>query len=193
MPRLVIAISVSDEYKTRLDAIAATLGGRLQSRVRWTRPDNWHVTLHFLGQVEDDKVNPIRYALRQIEFPVFSMRADGIGAVPNVCHPRVIWVDMEEGSEACIELAEEVKNVMESFDVKRGKPCIPHLTLGRVKRLECDNFAMEFAQIPQDWPMVRIDKFSLWESELTPNGSIYTVIEEFPLQMESEPPSPPTV
>lgn len=184
MPRLVIAISVSDEYKVRLNAMAATLGGRLRSRVRWTRPDNWHVTLHFLGQVEDEKVNPIRYALRQVEFPIFLMRAGGIGAVPNVCHPQVIWVDMKEGYEKCIALAEEVKNVMESFDVKRGKQCIPHLTLGRVKRLECDDFQTAFSQVSQDWPMVQIDKFSLWESELSPEGSIYTVVEDFPLQRQ---------
>lgn len=193
MPRLVIAISVSDEYKTRLDAIVAVLRERLQSKVRWTRPANWHLTLHFLGQVEDEKVEDIQGALRQIEFPAFFMRADGIGAVPNVCHPQVIWVDMEEGAEECIALAEAVKKNMDPFGVKRGKQCIPHLTLGRVKRLECDDFETAFAQVSQDWPMLNVVKFSLWESELTPNGSIYTVVEDFPLRTSGKPPSPPPV
>lgn len=185
MPRLFIAISVPDEYKTRLDTMVASLGGRLRSRVRWTLPANWHVTLHFLGQVEEEMVGEIRDALRRIEFSVFSMRADGVEGIPNVFQPRVIWLAMDEGGEVCIALAEAVKDVMDAFGFKRGNQCRPHLTLGLVKRLECDDFEAAFAEVLQGWPMVQVEKFSLLESELTPDGSIYTVVEEFPLRAKS--------
>lgn len=182
MPKLFIAISVSDEYKKRLDTIVAALNGRLCSKVNWTRPTNWHVTLQFLGQVEDEMVDDIRSLLRLIKFPVFSMRANDVEGIPNMFHPRVIWVAINEGSEQCIALAEAVMDKMDAFGFKRGRPCIPHVTLGRVKQLDYDDFEATLAEVSQNWPMLQVKNFSLYESKVTREGPIYTVVEDFSLR-----------
>lgn len=182
MPRLLIAIPVSDAYRTQLNTMVTTLGERLRSSVRWTRPDNWHMTLQFLGQVEEDNVGEIREALRKIIFPVFLMRAEGTGCFPNMIHPRVLWVGIEKGHSICSSLAETVQDTLEPFDFMQGKQFEPHFTLGRVKQLENDDFETVLASAVQDWPLLRVEHFSLWESKLTPDGPVYTVIENFPLQ-----------
>jgi len=186
MLRMFVGIPVSDDYKARLDSMVETLGGQVRSRVRWTRPGNWHVSLQFLGSVEEEVVDDVRSALRKIDFSSFVMRAGDIGCFPDMQKPRVMWVGMNEGNDECARLSEAVKDVMEPFGFKRGtQSFMAHLTLGRVKRPEPDDFESAFVKVSQEWPELRVDRFILWKSELTPDGPVYTVVEEFPLGAES--------
>ncbi|WP_319469027.1 RNA 2',3'-cyclic phosphodiesterase [uncultured Pseudodesulfovibrio sp.] len=186
MLRMFVGIPVSDDYKTRLDSMVETLGGRVRSRVRWTRPGNWHVSLQFLGSVEEEDVADVRSALRGIDFSSFVMRAGDIGCFPDMRKPRVMWVGMDEGNDECARLSEAVKDAMEPFGFKRGtQPFQAHLTLGRVKRSEPDDFASVLGNVSQEWPELGVDRFILWKSDLTPDGPVYTVVEEFPLGAEN--------
>ncbi len=180
MPRLFVGIAVPDEYKKALDSLVGDLGGRLASDVRWTRAGNWHVTLQFLGSVDEEKLDEIRAVLRGIEFQSFSMQAGGIGCFPGVRNPRILWLGMRQGEETCLQLADVVKDAMDVFGFKRGdKSTNIHLTLGRVKRLASDDFAGVFEGVRKELPEFSVDRFTLWESELTSNGPVYTVVEEF--------------
>ncbi|SIN80130.1 RNA 2',3'-cyclic phosphodiesterase [Halodesulfovibrio marinisediminis] len=186
MPKLFVGIPVSEEYEARLNSMVETLRGRLRSRVSWTKPGKWHVTLQFLGKVDEEKVDEIRDALRLIEFLDFPMRAGSLEYIPNVHGPRILWMDIKEGAETCIELAEAVEEVMAAFDFKQNENFKPHLTLGRVKQIEGgDDFGVACAGLLQAWPVLQVESFCLYKSEQTAEGHIYTVVEEFPLWMDS--------
>jgi len=151
--------------------------------ISWSRAANLHLTLRFLGPaVDSNLVAPLAQSLRAVSqhsapFVVF---ARGIGGFPDLARPRVIWVGLE--SEALIRLASEVEAaaVRTGFAPER-RPFSPHLTLGRVKSLK--GWARLRATLEAAWERdfgsSRIDSMALYESRLSPQGSIYREIERF--------------
>lgn len=186
MPKLFVAIRVSDEYEARLNSMVETFRSRLRSKINWTKPDHWHVTLKFLGKVEEEKIDEIRDALRLIEFLDFPMRVGALECTPNVCGPRVLWLNIEEGADTCIELAKAVEEVLLAFDFKVDTRFKPHLTLGRVKQVECgDDFGALCSGFLPVWPVLQVESFCLYKSEQTSEGHVYTILEDFPLWQDS--------
>lgn len=182
MPRLFIGIPVPDSYRERLLSITLKMAARLRSQVRWTQPANAHMTLKFLGSVNDDTVPEIQSALRSIAFPPFLFRAGGCGCFPNSHKPRVIWAGTSKGAKACAQLAEAINDALIPVGFEpdeRQFKC--HLTLGRVKTLFTDDWEAALREANGLWPGYEVDHFTLWKSELTSQGPIYTVVEEYPL------------
>jgi RNA 2',3'-cyclic 3'-phosphodiesterase len=105
--------------------------------VRWIQPSNLHVTLKFLGNIEEAKVDPIAQALRDHlrPFSRFIISAKAIGVFPDPTRPRVLWVGLE-GTRLAV-LASAVERALEPLSFlpeKRGFQ--PHLTIGRWRESE---------------------------------------------------------
>lgn len=180
MPRLFIGIPLPDNYKKRIGALTRALDKQLHSKVKWTRAENAHLTLKFLGQVEEERVGAIRRALSDIEFPGFSLAAGECGCFPNQRKPRVIWTGLRLGAEECKELASAVDKALADVGFEReDREFQSHLTLGRVKRLGQDDWETALQNGDSQWPEIEVGSFVLWESELTHEGPIYTVVDEF--------------
>ena len=133
--RLFIAIALPEEAKRALklaqDELKAGLTG---SALRWTRPDQYHLTLKFLGDVEDSSVSEIIRALRRScsGFPQLEMRAEGAGVFPNLRRPRVIWAGVRDGAEALTLLQEGIELALEPFAFGREERDFNgHITLAR--------------------------------------------------------------
>ncbi|MEZ6074884.1 MAG: RNA 2',3'-cyclic phosphodiesterase [Pirellulaceae bacterium] len=107
------------------------------SDVRWSRPEQLHLTLKFIGEVDNRELpqfcNALRDACAGIE--PFSLELSGLGAFPKNKPPRVVWVSAEDPHGMLGKLAERLDERMVALGVPREKRAFtPHLTLGRVAR-----------------------------------------------------------
>jgi 2'-5' RNA ligase len=106
----------------------------VSARVSWVVPANLHVTLRFLGSIDENLVDGIAVRLKKVaaRHPPFEARARGLGAFPNVQKANVLWVGVE--SEPLVKLQREVEVAMVELGFgKEEKPFHPHVTVGRVK------------------------------------------------------------
>ncbi|AIY90223.1 RNA 2',3'-cyclic phosphodiesterase [Geoglobus acetivorans] len=176
--RLFVAIDISEDIRKELLPLLSLLSN--YRGIKPVEPENLHITLKFLGEVNDAKAELIRERLRQIQFEPFEIRFGGIGFFPNSNYIRVIWVGVE-GAEI-YGLAKNVEDSMKRLGFRKDKDFRAHLTVGRVKRIGPQDRAKllkELEAYSREYGEMVVDKFSLKKSTLTPRGPIYEDVEVF--------------
>lgn len=159
----------------------------LQSEVRkasWTKLGNFHLTLKFLGDVQTETVDAINEAVQNvanIQTP-FSMALGGIGAFPTLARPRVIWAGVKHGASTVSSIAEAVNLELKRLGFPTDNRFHPHLTLGRLRmpvNLESlKSFLHKYDTI--DKAVVNVNEITVMQSQLHPNGAIYTPLNVCP-------------
>ena len=156
-------------------------------QLRWVAADNIHITLKFLGEVEKERVDQFSTCLAAISWTGFTLTLGRSGFFPLVNRPRVFW----QGFSAGIEEMRELLILVESCAVGIGVPkeqrsYTPHLTLARIKtrknREKSDAFSQLQKQVDNLLPVgssFPVTVFSLYQSQLTPAGAIYTRLAAF--------------
>jgi 2'-5' RNA ligase len=145
---------------------------------RWIRPENYHFTLKFLGEVEDRMIPSLLEAAGRAaaETPRFRMTMGRIGAFPNLDRPRVIYYGIENGFADLRDLAAKIEDECEKLGFEREKKKFrAHLTLARVKRTAPAEVLEELRGFPPlgGDAVVDVGHFVLMSSRLTPSGAIY--------------------
>lgn len=181
--RCFVGIPLPESYQKGLIDIKQSWDGKLASRINWTQPVNWHLTLYFLGEISENILEDVKARLSQISMDKFSLQARGGGFFPPNKEPRVIWLGVERGSRQCIDLAYRVETTLSALGFEeRKKKFRPHLTLGRVKKNQKDNWSELQKYINQiHWSEIVVDAFVLWQSKLTPQGPVYKAIQRYNL------------
>ncbi len=181
MARLFVAIHLPREYQDGLAQLTASLKGRLRSRLAWTRPGNWHLTLKFLGDTDETRITAITKALRSVPFTAFDLQAGDAGFFPDMKRPRVFWLGLAQGGDACRALARNIEGALEPLGfAPEARPFEGHLTLARVKQGRGDDWAgLKALARKKEWPVFRAHSFTLQQSELTPQGPKYSVLGLF--------------
>lgn len=180
--RLFTALDVSREVEARLSELLAEL--RPSAKLRWSRTDNLHLTLKFIGEFPKDRLDELRAALTSVAMQPVEVRVAGLGFFPNARAPRVFWAGIRAGPELA-ELAARIDEALEPLGIEREKRAYsPHLTLARVPdRTRLDGLREAVGKMEQggspEFGMFRADRFCLYESVLAPGGSVYTRIGEF--------------
>ncbi len=142
-------------------------------------PKNFHFTLQFLGENSEEISQKIIQALRKIEFSSFSVNLKGVGAFPKSKFPRVIWVGTDDdGGNMLIQLSKKVEKALEPLGVFSDKPFKPHITVFRIKKKIGDITNELDSQKTIDFGIQEVTNLKLKKSELTPDGPIYTDLEE---------------
>ena len=182
--RLFVAVNLPSEIRERLAAVQDRLR-RAQADVSWVRAENIHVTLKFLGETEAKRLERIRPALAEVARAgvPFPIEVSGVGSFGGRI-PRVVWVGVGEGAEPLTQLAGQVEDALGGVGFpKERRGFTAHLTLGRVRsprNAEALLTALEEAKA-EPFGVAEITQFELMQSELRPSGSVYTVLEKFPL------------
>ncbi len=142
-------------------------------------PKNLHFTLQFLGEISEEISQKIIQALRKIEFSSFSVNLKGVGAFPKPKFPRVIWIGTDnDGGNMLVQLSKKVEKVLEPLGFFSDKPFKPHITVFRIKKKVGDITKELDNQKTVDFGIQEVTNIKLKKSELTPNGPIYSDIEE---------------
>ena len=165
---------VSDELRKR----ASTLAPR--ARITWVPADRAHVTVRFIGHVDDAAARPIAEALAPpLAVDRFDLTVHGVGAVPPSGSPRVIWAGLTSGVDSLAAIEREVSARLERCGVAReDRPYHPHLTLARVKDaggLRARTLLEGLAD--RAFGTTRVDAITLFESRLSPKGPTYVALQ----------------
>ena len=179
--RTFIAIALPRAIQSKLDEVAHSLKNEQTQAVRWVTGKNIHLTLKFLGEVEEVKIEAISQAIKVAgqHFDSFELSVSGLGTFPNLRRPRVIWVGVQ-APQALPQLANAIDLGTQSLGFPgEERPFSPHLTLGRVSQnaspLEVQSIAqaLSVARIG-DLGSFNVTQVTLFRSDLQPSGAIYT-------------------
>ena len=176
--RLFVAIDISEELRREFIPLLNLLSK--YRGIKPVEPENLHITLKFLGEVNEARAELVRDRLRQIRFEPFEIRFRGIGYFPGQNYMRVIWVGVE--GDGIYSLARDVEGKMKKLGFKKDKDFKAHLTVGRVKRIDSQarlRLADELREFDREFGSMVVNEFRLKKSTLTPRGPIYEDVEVF--------------
>ena len=134
--RTFIAIELSNEIRGSAARTIKNLQG-MSKDYNWNEKENLHITLNFLGDVNETEVPTVCRLVEQTvtDFGTFELSIQGLGCFPNNDKPRVVWLGVDEGKEAMLELNDRLATALETMRFPReNKDYRPHLTLGRLRR-----------------------------------------------------------
>jgi 2'-5' RNA ligase len=152
--------------------------------VAWTAVDNLHITLKFLGGVEDTRLPDVTAALAQaVSVPAFDVPVRGLGAFPTPSRPRVLWAGTA-AAPAFGALAAAVDRALGSVGFPaEDRSFTPHVTLGRVRdgRRDPGLAGALAAAAAEPFGVLRVARVSLMRSDLSPRGARYTELDGWSL------------
>lgn len=187
--RLFVALSIPEAIKGVIQDAQAELRGAVPEKAaRWTRREQFHLTLKFLGNVPASRVEELAGALRPVcsHSPPLSLRAARIGFFPGARFPRVVWVGVNDLQERLAALWTALQTATQPFTKESAEPEFTgHVTLARVTRLSQAE-AMDLARsafsfenkVFGEWTA---DQLELMRSELLPEGARHTLLTALPL------------
>jgi 2'-5' RNA ligase len=186
--RTFIAINLSREIKDYLCRLQEKLK-LAQADVKWVRPENIHLTLKFLGEIDDKTKENVTKLMEDIskDKTPFYLNIASIGAFPRITSPRVIWVGIDKGDVKVKEIAKELEEKLSGIGIPvEDKPFSSHITIGRTRSSKnrkalVNNLIALKDTAKEEIPELYVDKITLFKSTLAPKGPIYEVLKEAPL------------
>jgi 2'-5' RNA ligase len=152
--------------------------------VAWVAPDNFHLTLKFLGRVDATRLDAVAGALARASAGCrpFALQVRGLGAFPTPARPRVLWAGVDEGAVPAAGLAGRIDAALVELGFEpESRPFSAHVTLGRVREPR-PNHALAPALAGGDtFGRQHVDRLALMRSELSPGGARYTELVAIPL------------
>lgn len=173
--RLFVAFDVSEDAEKELK--------RQQNALKKTDPGlgftkEFHLTLKFLGEVDESRIGELKSRLSRIKFEAFTANLSDAGVFPSENYIRVAWVGLEP-KEKIIALQQQIEGILEGMFPKEER-FHPHLTLARVKFIKDKKALLEsMKKMKVDKVAFEVGSFKLMKSTLTPEGPVYEVLEEF--------------
>jgi len=178
--RLFVAVDLPDPLRSEIAARCDQV-----TNARWTKPEQLHITLRFMGKTPDEALPEIRRRLSEIRWPAFELALDGAGIFPEGARPmnaRVLWLGIR-GAEGLAGLKSAMDKRLDGMappEEKRGFS--PHLTLARFPR-RADQTLGRFLDANRtfrsaDW---KVTCFRLYKSTLSSKGALHEVIDTYHL------------
>jgi 2'-5' RNA ligase len=181
--------------------IAAPLGKQIRDRcaalqegfansgvsAKWVEHENLHVSLLFLGEVDDRDVPRLCREVAAVcaEQPAFAMTVEGVGCFPNPRRPRVFWAGVSDGTDELVALHDALEPPLLALGCYRReeRQYTPHVTLGRSRSDGGEGVAAALARA-HDWHggTVEVREIHVLSSQLTPQGPIYAVLSRAKLK-----------
>lgn len=186
MPRIFISIDIPESIKNKLADFKDQLA-EFNLPVRWAKKENIHLTIVFLGEVKEEKLERIKEICQKIvpKYPSFILKIKEFGWFPNE-NPRILWLGLKDES-VLLNLQKELTLGFKKAGFKiEDREFSPHLTIGRTKTRIRD-FSQVKKSIDQFLVNAKLGEFRIGlvkvvKSKLTPEGPIYKIIQKFPLK-----------
>jgi RNA 2',3'-cyclic 3'-phosphodiesterase len=186
--RTFIAIELPQEIKDSLSKLQDELKAH-GADVKWVEPKNIHLTLKFLGEIDNKQSEKISEIISRVARDNNSFQAaiSSLGAFPKIDHPRVIWAGIDAGDKELKIIAERLEDEISLLGIpKEERAFSSHITIARVRspsnrdklvqdlktKTELDGKKLEFS----------VTKITLFKSTLTPKGPLYEPLKETSLK-----------
>ena len=177
MIRLFVGIELPTETRAHLSSLAIGLPG-----AHWVPEENLHLTLRFIGEVDEDEAHDLHDALLGIRSPAFTLEIAGTGVFETGRRPHTLWASVKK-SEALVRLHGKIESALVRAGCEReDRKFKPHITLARLKGTSPERLhplMAAHALIREEAP---IDHFTLFSSRLGGDDPVYTAEAEYPLE-----------
>lgn len=192
--RTYISINPDNETKNKISDVQSVLKKTILSidrsgydYIKWEKPSNLHMTLFFIGEINEDKLIEIQTGLNEssFEFPFkeIRFRSDGLDAFPGLRFPRVLVIRLLNPDKSVNLLSGKINCVMRKAGIEQDKKFIPHITIARIKRDHKINLSGLREKINFDFEF-KSEEFYLMKSDLSRSGPEYSVINKFIFQKD---------
>ena len=178
--RAFIAVACPPEVKAQLAQAAERI--KPLGDLKVVETENIHLTLRFLGEIEERKLEELVKALSNVRKPRgFEVCIKGLGAFPTSGSPRVLWAGAEKGDKELRELHEAINSAITHLGFPKEGRFSSHYTIARVRYLKDKNGLKEMLTEYKEkaFGCVQVDSFYLMESVLQRSGPVYNVVKEF--------------
>lgn len=156
---------------------------RLKLGARWVRPENIHLTLKFLGDINPDDIGRIGDAMigAAADIPPLTLSVRQIGVFPGIKRPRVIWIGLGGNIQELLALQGRLETELDTLGFPREKRAFKaHLTLGRIKQAAnpdvIGRMMRQYASLSSE--EFTCDQVTLFKSDLKPSGAVYTKLKQ---------------
>jgi len=185
MPRCFIAFPVGGEAKRELERVQDEIRRHdLKAPIKYTKPEDAHVTVEFLGEMSAPQINNIKKILAEVvkNYFVFDLELDHFDAYPSWDKPSVIVLTCQDDSGLGLAFKTEIDEELAKAGllIPNGLIWRPHVTLGRVK--SGWQRAGDYRRLPIDSSAWSVQQVGLFASELDWNGPKYESLQEFDLK-----------
>ncbi|OHB55866.1 MAG: 2'-5' RNA ligase [Planctomycetes bacterium GWF2_50_10] len=184
--RVFIAVDLSEEILNKVAQVQGELCKQgPQKGVVWVRPELMHLTLKFMGELEEEKLPDVLSAVRDVACGLgrFELAVENVGTFGRPA--KVIWVGLGEGREHLAQAAGALDDALQQIGIeKEEREFAGHLTLGRVRDMRA---AGEISKLAKGYENVKIGTFevnalSIYKSQLTATAPIYTLLARYDLK-----------
>lgn len=178
MARLFITADIPNGILDRIRQLECNFPG-----ARPTPPDQLHLTLRFIGEVEEQSIEEIATQLHGVRITSFPIRLQGIGFFGRNSSPSILWLGAAPVDRLHI-LKKKIDSRLRKVGITGdGRKFQPHITLARLKncsRPHLQNFLAQYSLLQS--PEFHVENFSLYRSTLTPRRALHTCLASFPLR-----------
>jgi 2'-5' RNA ligase len=184
--RLFVAVPIPSEVKAGISVAQNELRQLLPLRAAsWSRPENMHLTLRFLGGVEANRVEALAASVKAVAagFGALPLVAERLGAFPDLRYPRVLWAGVHDPADRLAGLQQRVIAATDAFTEEPAERNFTgHITLARIKRIKRAEAEM-IASFLQNAAGLQFggwtaEHLELIRSELSPEGSRHTCLAQ---------------
>ncbi len=180
MIRLFAGIALPEELRERLAGLCAGVPG-----AKWVKPENIHLSLRFIGEVDEPLLDDIDVALQRVKSPAFELVYSGVDRFESRRRPRTLWVGVER-SEPLERMQAKIEQAIRRTGLApESRKFMPHVTLARLKNSAPGRVGdyLSAHNLFRHGP-VPVDRFTLYSSRLGKGGSVYRVEAEYELEPE---------
>lgn len=175
--RLFVAVELPWEVRERLALMAGGVPG-----ARWVDPEQMHLTLRFIGEVDGHTQSDIEAALSKVHVESFSLRVDGMGCFGNGRNARTLWAGLA-ADDTLVRLQSKVETAIAKTGLEpERRKFHPHVTLARLKHPDMNRLRDYLARngdlVSEDLP---VNHFTLFSSHRGNAGAVYREEATFPL------------
>ena len=189
--RCFLAVDLPEAVREAIAAVSTSIRERLRAdagRVRWVAPENLHLTLRFLGEIDEGRAREVTAAVERVtaaQAPI-PVEAAGLGLFPGPVRPRVVWAGLTTGSPDVGRLARALEQALAAVGFPpESRPSRAHLTIGRIRPGEHGGArladALTAAGSP-DFGGWTVREVVLYRSHLGPRGPRYEALGRLPLR-----------
>jgi 2'-5' RNA ligase len=183
--RTFLGVPLTAELQEGIRSLQTGLMSRIRD-IRWSRPENLHLTLHFFGETAQENLDKIRASMLSVMHCHRPFRVDviGLGAFPSLRRPRVIWLGLNQQSWLR-QLHRDCRRALhEAGLVTDARPYSPHLTIGRARQQASDLTVLGDEFDNRLIGHLTVDRLILYESRLQPGGAEH--IPLFTIRLDNE-------
>ena len=187
--RCFIAIDIDEKIRKAIANVQKQLDGKVDIKkgdVKWVEPENIHLTLKFLGEIKDEQAAEVCDITKQVAeaYQNFTIDIESVGSFGGRS-AKVVWVGAKKGTDELLALQKDLEALLEQVGFpKEDREFSAHLTLCRVNHpiagLKMGEAIAQFSHLKLG--SIAADAIYIYQSQLTPQGPIYTMLDDFKLQ-----------